>query len=41
MDEAIKCIKEVEGEDAVWAIGLIEWACGKGIIIESDKEQEE
>lgn len=41
MDEAIKCIKEVEGEDAVWAIGLIEWACGKRIIIESDKEQEE
>lgn len=38
MDEAIKCIKEVEGEDAVQAIGLIEWACGKRIIIESDKE---
>lgn len=41
MDEAIKCIKDVEGEDAVWAIGLIEWACGKRTIVEADKEQEE
>jgi hypothetical protein len=39
MDEAIKCIKNVEGEDAVWAISLIEWACGKRTIIEADKEQ--
>ena len=39
MDEAIKCIKDVEGEDAVWAIGLIEWACGKRTIIGADKEQ--
>lgn len=38
MDEAIKCIKEVEGEDAVWAISLIEWACGKRIIVKADKE---
>ena len=38
MDEAIKCIKDVEGEDAVWAIGLIEWACGKRTIVKADKE---
>ena len=38
MDEAIKCIEEVEGEDAIWAIALIEWACGKRTIIEADKE---
>ena len=36
MDAAIKCIEEVEGEDAVWAIGLIEWACSKRTIIEAD-----
>ena len=41
MDAAIKCIEEVEGEDAVWAIGLIEWACSKRRIIEADKEQNE
>ena len=35
MDEAIKCIKDVEGEDAIWAISLIEWACGKRTIIEA------
>ena len=40
MDEAIKCIKEVEGDDAIWAISLIEWACGKRTIIEADKESE-
>ena len=38
MDEAIKCIEDVEGEDAIWAIGLIDWACGKRTIIEADKE---
>lgn len=36
MDAAIKCIKEVKGEDAIWAISLIEWACGKRTIIEAD-----
>ena len=41
MDEAIKCIEEVEGEDAIWAINLIEWACSKRTIIEADKESEE
>mgnify|MGYP006874657344 CR=1 FL=1 len=41
MDAAIKCIKEVEGEDAIWAISLIEWACSKRTIIEADKEQED
>lgn len=41
MDAAIKCIEEVEGEDAVWAISLIEWACSKRRIIEADKEQED
>jgi len=40
MDAAIKCIEEVEGEDAVWAIGLIEWACGKRTLIEADTESE-
>ena len=34
MDEAIKCIEEVTGEDAEFAISLIEWACGKRTIIE-------
>ncbi len=38
-DEAIKCIEEVEGKDAVWAIALIEWACGKRTIIEADKKK--
>lgn len=36
VDEAIKCIKEVKGEDAVWAIALIEWACSKRTILEAD-----
>lgn len=40
MDEAIKCIEEVEGEDAIWAISLIEWACSKRTIIEADTESE-
>lgn len=40
VDAAIKCIKEVKGEDAVWAISLIEWACGKRTIIEADREEE-
>lgn len=40
-DEVIECIKEVEGEDAIWAIGLIEWACEKRTILEVDKESEE
>ena len=40
MDAAIECIKEVKGEDAIWAISLIEWACGKRTIIEADKESE-
>ena len=39
MDEAIKCIEEVEGEDAIWAICLIEWACSKRTLIEADKEE--
>lgn len=41
MDEAIKCIEEVEGDDAVWAISLIEWACGKRTLIEADKAESE
>ena len=41
MDEAIKCIEDVEGEDAIWAITLIEWACGKRTIIEADKAESE
>lgn len=39
MDEAIKCIKDVDGDDAIWAINLIEWACSKRTIIEADKER--
>lgn len=41
MDEAIKCIEEVEGEDAIWAISLIEWACGKRTLIEADRTESE
>lgn len=41
MDEAIKCIEDVEGEDAIWAIALIDWACGKRTIIEADKAENE
>ena len=41
MDEAIKCIEGVEGEDAIWAISLIEWACGKRTLIEADKAESE
>lgn len=37
MDEAIKCIEECKGEDATYAIALIEWACGKRTLIEADK----
>ena len=36
MDEAIKCLEDLEGEDAIWAIALIDWACGKRTIIEAD-----
>ena len=39
MDAAIECIKEVKGEDATWAIALIEWACDKRLFIEADKEE--
>ena len=38
MDEAIKCIKDVEGDDAIWAISLIEWACAKRTSIEAESE---
>ena len=41
MDEAIKCIEDVNGEDAIWAISLIEWACAKRTIIEADKAESE
>lgn len=41
MDEAIKCIEDVEGDDAIWAIALIEWACGKRTLIEADKTEGE
>lgn len=37
IDAAIECIKEVKGEDATWAIALIEWACGKRTILEADE----
>ena len=37
IDAAIECIKEVKGEDAAWAIALIEWGCDKCTIIEADK----
>lgn len=36
MDEAIKCIEEITGKDAEFAISLIEWACGKRTIIEAE-----
>lgn len=39
MDAAIKCIKDCEGDDAIWAISLINWACSKRTIIESDKAE--
>ena len=39
MDEAIKCIEDVKGDDAIWAISLIEWACAKRTIIEADKAE--
>ena len=35
MDEVIKCIEEVTGDDATYAISLIEWACSKRTILES------
>ena len=41
MDAAIKCIEDVEGEDAIWAIALIDWACSKRTIIEADKAESE
>lgn len=36
IDEAIKCIEEVTGKDAEFAISLIKWACGKRTIIEAE-----
>lgn len=41
MDAAIKCIEDCEGEDAIWAISLIDWACGKRTLIEADKAESE
>ena len=41
MDAAIKCLEDVEGEDATWAISLIEWACSKRTIIGADKSESE
>ena len=41
MDAAIECIKDCEGEDAIWAISLIEWACGKRTIIDADIAESE
>lgn len=37
IDEIIKCIKEIEGEDADYALALIDWAADKRIIIEAEK----
>ena len=41
MDAAIKCIEDVTGDDAIWAIALIDWACSKRTIIEADKAESE
>ena len=41
MDEAIKCIKDIEGEDAIWAISLIEWACSKRTLIKANNAESE
>lgn len=40
IDEVIKCIEEAQGDDVVWALNLIEWACSKRTIIQADKEGE-
>ena len=40
MDEAIKCIEEVTGNDATYAISLIEWACSKRTILEAREESD-
>ena len=39
MDAAINCIEDVEGEDAIWAISLIEWACSKRTLIEAESKE--
>lgn len=36
IDAAIRCIEKVTGEDTQSAIALIEWACGKRILVEAD-----
>ena len=41
MDEAIKCLEEVNGEDAIWAISLIDWACSKRVVIDTLASMEE
>ena len=41
IDEMIACIKDVEGEDASWALALIEWAGEKRTIIEADTAESE
>ena len=40
MDAAIKCIQDVTGDDAIYAISLIEWACSKRTLIEADRSEE-
>ncbi len=40
MDEAIKCIEEViDSKEKQYALYLIDWACSKRVLIESDKEE--
>ena len=41
IDEMIACIKDVEGEDASWALALIECVGEKRTIIEADTAESE
>lgn len=41
IDEMMTCIKDVEGEDASWALALIEWVGKKRAIIEADRAESE
>lgn len=41
MDEVIKCIEEVTGNNAPYTISLIEWACSKRTILEAREDGEE
>ena len=39
IDEAIKYIEDLNGEDGIWVTRLINWACSKRTIVEAESEE--